>query len=152
MFVKTRKLAIAVTAGAMATGLLVSAALAGPIEDRQKSMKEQGAALGVLVKMLKNEAPFDAAQVKAVSDTLIAHFQSDKTLFPEGSDKGDVETWAKAEIWSDNADFLKRFDDAIVDATALGTVTDLAALGPALGKLGKEDCGACHEKFRRPKN
>jgi len=91
-------------------------------------------------------------QVKAVSDDLVAHFEHDKTLFPDGSDKGDVETWAKAEIWSDKDAFMKRFDDAIADAKALGEVTDLAALGPTLGKLGKEACGGCHDKYRRPKN
>ena len=42
---KTRKLAVALTAGAAAAGLFASAALAGPIEDRRQSMKEQNAAL-----------------------------------------------------------------------------------------------------------
>ncbi len=152
MSARTRKLAVALTAGAVATGLLISAALAGPIEDRRQSMKEQGAALQVIVKILKGEAPFDTAVVKQQADLLIEHFKHDKTLFPAGSDKGSAETWAKPEVWSDNADFLAGFDKAVEAATKLGAVTDKAGLGPALTELGKGACGACHEKFRRPKN
>jgi len=148
----TRKLAIAITAAGVASGLLVTSALADPIKERRQSMKEQLELLKPLVAMLKGQAPFDAAAVKAAGDGLATHFENDKTLFPAGSDKGATETWAKPEIWADHAAFVKRFDDGIAAANKLAMVTDLADLGPALGNIGKPVCGACHEKFRRPKN
>jgi cytochrome c556 len=151
MFVATRELLLTMATGATLAGMVASAALAGPIEDRQKSMKEQGALLKPLVAMLKGESPFDAAEVKASADGLVTHFEHDKTLFPDGSDKGDVETWAKPEIWSDKEAFLSRFDDGIAASRELGTVADIEGLGVAMGKMGKGVCGACHEKYRRPK-
>ena len=151
MFVKIRKLAFAVATGAMAAGLLASAALAGPIADRQKSMKEQGGALKVIAEMLKGERAFDAAMVKSVGDDLVAHFEHDKVLFPAGSDKGDVETWAKPEVWSNKEEFIQRFDEGIALAGELAMITEVAALGPKLSQIGKEVCGACHEKYRLPK-
>lgn len=147
----TRKLAIGFTAAGLACGLLVTSALADPIKDRRQSMKEQLALIKPLVAMLKGQAPFDAAKVKAAGEGLATHFEQDKTLFPAGSDKGATETWAKPEIWADHAAFVKRFDDGIAAANKLAMVTDLAGLGPALGNIGKPVCGACHEKFRRPK-
>ena len=151
MSARTRKLAVALTAGAVAAGLFASAALAGPIEDRRQSMKEQLAAVKVLVAMVKGESPFDAAVVKQQAEVLKQHFERDKTLFPAGSDTGTAETWAKPEVWSDHATFLAGFDNAISLTDKLAMVSDKADLGPALGDLGKNGCGACHEKFRRPK-
>jgi cytochrome c556 len=138
MFVKTRKLAIAVAAGATVAGLLVSTALAGPIEDRQQSMKNQGAAMKVVAEMVKGEL-------------LAGYLAHDKELFPEGSETGAVTTRAKPEIWSNKEEFLQRFDKGIVLARELAMITDLAALGPKLSQIGKEVCGACHEKHRLPK-
>ena len=71
-------------------------------------------------------------------------------LFPEGSDKGDVETWAKAEIWTDFADFELKMQTARAQAEALQAVTEEAAFRPALGKLGSS-CKSCHQTYRRPK-
>ena len=152
MSARTRKLAVSLTAGAVATGLFVSAALAGPIADRRQSMKEQNAALLVIVDMLKGKRPFDTAVVKEQADLLVRHFEHDKTLFPVGSDKGADETWAKPEVWTDNATFLAGFDNAISLADNLAKVSDKAGLGPALNDLGKNGCGGCHKKFRLPKD
>jgi cytochrome c556 len=151
MLGSTRRLVVSIVAGAVASGLIVSAAMAGPIEERQESMKKQGQALTVIADILKGQREFDAAVVKQQGELLVGYFTHDKTLFPEGSDKGAVETWAKPEIWTDNATFMKFLDNGIAAANELAAVTDKAALGPALGKLGKDVCTACHEKFRRPK-
>ncbi len=148
----TRKLAIAIVAAGMASGLLVTSALADPIKDRRQSMKEQLELLKPLIAMVKGQAPFDAAAVKAAGDGLATHFEHDKTLFPAGSDKGDAETWAKPEVWTDNAAFMELFDKGIAASKQLAMVSKLDDLGPALGNIGKPVCGACHEKFRRPKN
>ena len=71
-------------------------------------------------------------------------------MFPEGSEKGDAETWAKAEVWSDPDGFKKSLKQSHEAAVAMASVTDEAAFGPALGKLGNS-CKTCHDKYRRPK-
>ena len=71
-------------------------------------------------------------------------------LFPKGSDKGDVETWAMPDIWSDLADFEEKFRAAEAEAIALQSVNVESAFLPALGKLGNS-CKACHQSYRRPK-
>ena len=76
--------------------------------------------------------------VKAQADLLVEHFEHDKTLFPAGSDNGADETWAKPEVWTDNATFLAGFDKAIEAADKLANVNAKADLGPALTSLGKE--------------
>ncbi len=84
---------------------ITSAALAGPIEDRQAAMKNVGKAMGALAAIAKKEAPFDAAVVKDNATALAENVKIAKQHFPEGSETGDKETWAKPEIWQNKADF-----------------------------------------------
>lgn len=75
-------------------------------------------------------------------------------LFPEGTgaDSG-TKTRALAAIWEDPADFqqviatTQAAADALLAAAESG---DPAAVGAALGDLGKNGCGACHTKYRQP--
>lgn len=145
------RLAGAAVAGGLMLGLSITAAQADAIEDRQAAMKDVGNAMKVLAGMAKGEAEFDAAAVKSNAETIAARFATAKDLFPEGSDSGAKETWAKAEIWQDKDTFLKIMDDGIAAANAVAGAGDLDSLKPALGELGGKGCKACHEKFRRPK-
>jgi len=120
------------------------------IKARQETMEGIGDAMGGLAAIAKGEAPFDAAVVSKHAGTIAGHLGEAATLFPEGSDTGDVETWAKADIWSDRDMFEETLDGAQKAATALQSVNEEAAFRPALGKLGQQ-CKACHEMFRRPK-
>jgi cytochrome c556 len=104
-----------------------------------------------LVAIVKGEAPFDATVVKENAATMEDHLGKASALFPEGSGQGDVETWAKAEVWSDHADFAVKFKEAQAAAEVIGLVTEESAFRPALGKLGSS-CKSCHETYRRPKN
>ena len=132
-------------------GMSVGVAQADAIADRQEAMKAVGGAMKALAAMAKGEAAFDAAAVKTNAGTIAAKFEAAKTLFPDGSDKGEKETWAKAEIWQDKDTFLQLLDDGIAEANAVAGAGDVDALRPALGGLGTKGCKACHEKFRRPK-
>lgn len=139
-------------AGALvALGLSCGVAQADAVADRQAAMKAVGGAMKALAAMAKGEAPFDAAAVKTNAETIATKFEAAKALFPDGSDKGEKETWAKAEIWQDKDTFLQILDDGIVEANAVAGAGDVDALRPALGGLGGKGCKACHEKFRRPK-
>ena len=146
-------LALALVA-AMALGLVSAAAPGtgpGPVKARQSAMEAVGDAMKALAAIAKNEAPFDAGVVKKNAGTIADRLKAAAALFPAGSDKGEVETWAKPEIWSDRSGFESSLKTAQTAATALEAVTQEAAFRPALGELGTS-CKACHEMYRRPKH
>lgn len=120
------------------------------IKERHKAMEGIGHSIGALAAIAKKEVPFDAAVVKKNAENIANLLQEAASLFPEGSDKGDAETWAKAEIWSDPEGFKKSLKQCHEAAVAMASVTDEAAFGPALGQLGN-GCKTCHDKYRRPK-
>jgi len=147
-----------VVAGAAVAALAVGAASVATsspegtaaIKARHEAMEGIGSAMGPLAAIAKGEAPFDAAVVEKNAGAIAESLKKSATLFPEGSDKGEVETWAKAEIWTDFADFELKMDTARAEAEALQAVSEEAAFRPALGKLGSS-CKSCHQTYRRPK-
>jgi cytochrome c556 len=144
-------LAVALVA-AMALGVVgVAASSTDTIKDRQHAMENVRDAFMTLAAIAKGETPFDAAVVKENAATVEDHLRKASTLFPEGSGQGDVETWAKAEIWSDHADFVVKFKEAQAAAEALKSVSEETAFRPAFGKLGNS-CKSCHQTYRRPKD
>jgi cytochrome c556 len=120
------------------------------IKDRQQAMKDVGGAMQNLAAIAKKESPFDAGVVQRNAVTIAEALKKAAVLFPEGSDKGDVESWAMPEIWSDPTDFEKKFEMAEAEAVTLQSVTFESAFPPALGKLGNA-CKTCHQTYRRPK-
>ena len=126
------------------------AAFAGPIEDRQANMKAVGKAMGALAAIAKKEAPCDAPVVNTNATTLANNVKESKAHFPEGSETGDKETWAKSEIWQNKADFEAKADKSVEAAMQMAAVTEEANFGAALGALGAT-CKACHQDYRRPK-
>lgn len=125
-------------------------AFAGPIEDRQANMKNVGKAMGALAAIAKKEAPFDAGVVNTNATSLGDNVKQAKAHFPDGSATGDKETWAKAEIWQNKADFDAKADKAVEAAMQMASVTAEANFGAAMGALGAA-CKACHTDYRRPK-
>jgi cytochrome c556 len=113
-------------------------------------MEGIGDAMKALGAVAKKEAPFDAKVVQSSAKTIADRLKKAAELFPEGSASGEVETWAKAEIWSDRENFDKDLEGAMAAAAALQQVTEEAAFLPALGALGN-GCKSCHDTYRRPK-
>ena len=72
-------------------------------------------------------------------------------MFPAGSESGDVQTWAKADIWSDRTQFDKLMTSTHQAAMDMQSVTEAEAFGPALGKVGY-GCKSCHDLYRLPKD
>jgi cytochrome c556 len=149
---RTTKYALA---AALVTALAAgTASMAGSntdaIKDRQQAMKDVGGAMQNLGAIAKKEAPFEAGVVKRNAGVIADALKKAAVLFPEGSDKGDVETWSMPEIWSSGADFDQKFENAEAEAVALQSVSVESAFLPALGKLGNA-CKACHQTYRRPK-
>jgi cytochrome c556 len=150
--IRNRKhtLAAALVATMTFAGVGMAVSSTDTIKDRQDAMETVGGAMQKLGAIAKGEAPFDAAVVKENAATMEEHLRKASTLFPEGSDTGDVETWAKAEIWTDHADFVMKLKTAEAAAEAMKSVTEESAFRPALGKLGNS-CKECHQTYRRPK-
>jgi cytochrome c556 len=121
------------------------------IKDRQALMKQQGADMGAIKGFLdgKND---QAKAISAASD-LIDTMRKIPDLFPPdtGGPNPDGKYTTKPEIWSDWNGFLAARDAASQKAEALLAAVkggDKAAIQTAFGDLGKNGCGACHEKFR----
>ncbi len=140
--------ALAVVLGAAVSAAAMTATEA--IRERQQAMEAVGDAMKTLGAIAKQERPFDAEVVRASAATIASHLEQAAELFPEGSDSGDVQTWAKPEIWTDRAHFdevLQRAQQAAVDLQA---VSNEEAFLPALGALGN-GCKSCHDPYRLPK-
>jgi cytochrome c556 len=99
----------------------------------------------------------DAAKAQAAAKVLDDNAASMGSWFPAGSGPGGAgieKTRAKADIWSNWADFeakIKAFDDASGVLTNAVATNDPAAIKTALGGVGQA-CKACHEAYRTPED
>jgi cytochrome c556 len=121
------------------------------IKQRQEEMEGVKNGMMTLGAIAKQEQPFDAEVVQASASKIADHLAKAAELFPAGSAEGEVQTWAKPEIWADRANFDEFFKSSHQAAVDLQSVTDVEAFRPALGKLGM-GCKSCHDLYRSPKN
>ena len=138
---------------AVALAVTVSAAAltaTEAIKQRQKAMEGVRDGMMNLAAIAKKEKPFDADVLRASSAKIADHLAQAAELFPAGSDKGEVQTWAKPEIWTDREHFDEIFESTLQAAVDLQSVTEAEAFPPALGKLGN-GCKSCHDLYRLPK-
>lgn len=144
-----RKFVLAVAALALTT----SAAFADIIADRKAGMKQNAQYVGVLAKMAKGEADFDAAAVQAALTALSNNVQKIDIAvsFPVGSDQGD--TTASPKIWEDAAGFQAQMDKfkAVTAAAAAAPAQDLDGVKAQLGTIGQV-CASCHQAYRIKKS
>lgn len=140
-----KTLRIVTLAGLLATGI-AGTAHADALTDRQDIMKGIGDATRPIGGMLKGEAPFDLATVKAALATYATGAPKMKALFPENSRTGKTE--ASPRIWSEKDKVDALFDKLAADSTAASaTITDQASFKANIGKvLG--NCKACHDDYR----
>jgi cytochrome c556 len=104
--------------------------------------------------MSKGDKPYDQAAVTKA----LAQFQDAAAkmpgLYPDNTKDGDPSDQFNAgpKVWENMADFKARFvkfgDDA---KAATASITDVDSLKAALGNIGKNDCGACHQDYRLKK-
>jgi len=120
---------------------------AGMADSREAAMKKIGGAMCGLVAIAKGEKPYDAETVKGSLSTISETIRIFPTYFPAGSEKDSEE--ASPKIWENMDDFKAHAEKLGADADALlaQLPADQAAVGAAMGTLGK-DCGACHELYR----
>jgi len=128
----------------------VAMAQGSVIKQRQDIMESNGKAMGLVGKMAKGEAPYDAKAagdaMKSIKDSAVKF----TTLFPVGSEKGE-NTRAKPEIWKNKKDFDdwgKQLEDDATKAQA-AAAGGLDSMKTALAAMGKT-CSGCHDDYRAP--
>lgn len=126
---------------------------AATVKERQDTMKQQAGDLKYIADFAKGVSGDQATAVQKAEDL---HTLSGKlpSLFPPGTsnaDLPDAKTYAKPNIWTDQANFkvivdrLPGLEQGLVDAVKAGEKPKILA---AIGNLGKNGCGACHSTYR----
>lgn len=135
-------------AGLLAVGLSAAIAQSDIIEQRQSLMKEMGAQTRTLGAMLRDQAPFDLGKVQAGLKVLSENSAKAVSLFPESS-KGAERTSVLPAAWENRAHFESLFAKLKQDAqAAMSTIKDEASFKSEMPKV-LQNCGACHNDFRR---
>ena len=137
----------ALTGVGIASGLTAEGTKA--IEARHEAMESIGDAMKALGAIARGKTAFDADVVREQATTIAEELKKASTLFPPGSDKGDAETFAKPEVWTDAEGFAEAMKSGETAAAALRAVTKETDFRPALGELGGT-CKSCHQRFRLP--
>ncbi len=122
------------------------------IDKRQALMKRSAEMAKAGASMIKGDTPFDLAKVKEILAAFADDAAAMPTLFPDCSKTGG-DTAADPKIWENMADFKARFQKFGDDAKAAdASVTDLDSFKAAIGNIGKNDCGGCHQNYRIKKS
>ena len=135
-------------ASLLALGVTAAIAQSNVVEQRQTLMKEMGAQTRPLWGMLRGQEPFDLAKVQSGLKVFVENPKKFVPLFPESS-KNAEKTEALPSIWENKAKFDSIAMKLSTDAqTALTTIKDEATLKTELPKV-LQNCGACHNDFRK---
>jgi cytochrome c556 len=120
------------------------------IDSRQRNLRDMGAAYKAIGDQLKRSTP-NMSEMAQYARSLKEISAGQKHWFPPGSGPESGEkTAAKAEIWTQPAEFEKWEDQLIVQVDLLAkatTGTDVEAVRKQHAELGKV-CGGCHKPFR----
>jgi len=125
---------------------------AADIRQRQDIFGSFGEAVKEPGAMLRHEAPFELAQVRASLRKIAEGAPKLKSLFPDDSRTGG-NTEALPTVWDKKADFMKLLDRLAASAAAAEVaIKDEATFRTEWGKVSME-CRACHKVYRvLPKN
>jgi cytochrome c556 len=120
------------------------------IKYRQSALTVMGSHFGRIGAMANGRVPFDAAAAQANADLVVSMSKLPYVAFGEGTDKGG-NTRAKAEIWTNRADFdskAKAMQDEVLKLQAATKTGNLDQIKAAFGDAGKS-CKSCHDNYRR---
>jgi cytochrome c556 len=136
---------------AMATATICVTAVVAQqniIETRKNLMKANAQQSGIVNRMIRGEDPFDAAKADAAFAQWAETAQKLPGAFPEDSKTGD--TRALPRIWENRSEFdaaiAKFAKDVAENRDKAKTLDGLKAAFPVVS----QNCGSCHERFRRP--
>src|SRR4026207_1293030 len=127
----------ALAAAFLVPGVGAVIAQSDPIATRKGLMKENQDNAEIVVRMMRGQAPFDAAKVEAAFAQWADTAQKLPSLFPDNSKSGQ-KTRAAPTIWTSQADFdgkAAAFGKVVADNRdkAKGSVDGLRAAIPAVG-------------------
>lgn len=138
---------IAAAAGLAVVGAFgVALAQGDPIANRKANFKMLADAMKATKAVIDAGGPTAGAVPEAEKIVQVARVNPGH--FPTGSDKG--ETKAKPEIWTNKADFDKKFANLEAEGAKLVAAAqsgDSKALGAQFGQVGGA-CKACHDAYR----
>lgn len=151
---RVRRASVATAVLAMGAAAVALAQSATPaeraIEYRQAVFKVVGGNFGPLAQATQGKLTLAPADARKHAERLasIAAFTPD--AFPEASREG--KTKAKAEIWSNRADFDKRLEELQAATRTLASVAARAEVSSdefksAVGAVGNA-CKGCHDRYR----
>lgn len=102
--------------------------------------------------VLKGATPFDAAEVQKRASRVAFLSQLLGDTFPDASNVGLPDTKAKAEIWTDRANFDKRLKEFQEHAAVLAQVSTKESSASDAFKAAAtavaQDCKGCHDSFK----
>jgi cytochrome c556 len=124
---------------------------ADAVETRHGLMLQMGSDLAKMGAMVKGDVAYDAAlAAKAAANVAAIASVISLEQFPAGSENGKAaDSFAKAELWANEQDFLAKIADLNAAAAALQPLaaTDVDSLKTGMGGVGKA-CAACHTPYR----
>ncbi|MFM9974816.1 MAG: c-type cytochrome [Beijerinckiaceae bacterium] len=130
------------------TGAGMALAQGDVVNQRQTILKSFGAGVRDPGAMLRGEAPFDIAKVKAALATIKTGAPQLGALFPDASLAGTSK--ALPLIAQERAQFAAIFTKLAADATAAeAAITSEATFKTEFPKV-LANCGACHRPYRQP--
>jgi cytochrome c556 len=142
-----------IAAGLIVAGfasVVVAADMTAVISARQAHLKEIGKAAKGVKDALNAPTP-DVAAIKAAAKTIDALAPQLPSWFPAGSGpEAGVKTTAKADIWSNSAEFKKDAAAFAAEAHKFNAVAaggDVNAIRAEYANLGNT-CKTCHQSFR----
>ncbi len=149
-----KKFSAFILAAATLTYMVPAAAQFAKADDaikyRQSALFVMGQNFGRVAGMAAGKVPFDAKV--AADSAAVAEFASKLPWagFGPGTDKGDIKTRAKAEIWTDKAkfdDYAKKMQAEMTKLAAAAKTGNLDSIKAAVNDTGGA-CKSCHDDFR----
>jgi cytochrome c556 len=118
----------------------------GIIFERQQIMKDLDGNAEILGDIVAGLAPKDklAATARAIAQSARDSRESFRAQVPGGR--------SKPEVWSNNADFMKRMDDFVARSEVMVQQAEAGNLAAVTDGLGQSlPCKSCHDLYRTPK-
>lgn len=149
-------LAVVAAMGTAAVYIVRSDAANPVVDQRRALMKDNAKRMEAINNFLQKDQG-DLPAVAAAAQTIQADAAKIPGLFPQGTSLDDDvgETGAKPEIWAEFDAFktaASKLGELAAATAAAAGAGDKAALGTAFAAMGKDGCGACHQRFRQKLN
>ena len=136
---------------AVAFGVTAVIAQSDPVTTRENLMKENNRQAGIVVKMMRGQAPYDAAAADAAFAQWADTAKQLPALFPDNAKTGG-DNRASPKIWENKKDFEAKIAEfaKAVDENHGKAKESLDGLKAAVAAVGKS-CDDCHKDYRLTK-